>query len=178
VAESDGLRGLAKRLTQRSRKKPAETPEAREREAKSWEMSTLLAAAEGKEGDARDLRPGAAAAIGALQAALADLAIDLEAIVVDTHPGGENWRRYLSGERNIFANRIAEAIDEGAVDRIAALYRDDPRFHSAAELYLAEFETLLARAKEGDGNGLLVSSILGADTGKVYLAIAYALGRL
>lgn len=176
--EGDGLLGLAKRLTQRSRKRSAETPDARERESKPWEMSTLLAAAEGKDNEARDLKPGAAAAIGALQAALADQAIDLEAIVVDRQPSDETWRRYLAGERSAFAHRIAEAIDERAVDRIASLYRNDQRFHEAADNYLAEFEVLLSRAREGDGNGLLVSSILGADTGKIYLAVAYALGRL
>ena len=176
--EPDGLRGLAKRLTQRARKRPPESSEAREQESKPWEMSTLLAAVEGKESGARELKPGAAAAIGALQTALADLAIDLEAIAVDRQPSGETWRRYLSGDRSAFAHRIADAIDERAVDRITSLYRDDARFHDAAENYLAEFDILLSRAREGDGNGLLVSSILGADTGKIYLAIAYALGRL
>jgi hypothetical protein len=176
--ESDGLLGLAKRLTQRPRKKTTEIADIRERETKSWEMSALLAGAESMDNEARELKPGAVAAIGALQAALADLAIDLEAIVVDTQPGEDVWRRYLSGDRAAFAHRIAEAIDDRAVDRIASLYRNDARFRDAANNYLAEFEALLARAKEGDGNGLLASSILGADTGKIYLAVAYALGRL
>jgi len=176
--EPEGLKGLARKLTlRRSERRP---------ESKSWEMKTLLAAAE-QEGEEIRLTPqgaqpagvgvNTAATVGALQLALADMAINLSAL--DTaQPGDEEWKRYLSGDRAVFARRLANAIDETAVDRITTLYRDDRAFHDAAETYLAEFENLLARAREGDGGGLLTSTLLSADTGKVYLAIAYALGRL
>jgi hypothetical protein len=176
--EPEGLKGLARKLTARK------SPSSRPNETKSWEMKTLLAAAE--END--DIRPfnagksdrlglNTAATLGALELALADMAIDLSAL--DTaEPGDEDWKRYLAGDRAVFARRVADAIDENAVDRVTTLYRDDRRFHDAADAYLAEFENMLNRAREGDGGGLLTSTLLSADTGKVYLAIAYALGRL
>jgi hypothetical protein len=172
--EAEGLKSLARKLTMRK-------PDARAGESKSWEMKTLLAAAEQDNGIRypKSDRPGfdTAATLGALELALADMAIDLSAL--DTAEAGEgDWKRYLAGDRAVFARRLADTIDEDAVDRITNLYRDDKRFHDAADAYLAEFEKLLTRAREGDGGGLLTSTLLSADTGKVYLAIAYALGRL
>jgi hypothetical protein len=170
--EPEGLKALARKLTARPRKKDAPA------DSKSWEMKALLAAVESGEAENRALRPGNAAALGALELALADLAVDLSALDEAAEPADEDWKRYLAGDRAVFARKLAGAIDAQAVDRIATLYRDDERFHAAADSYLGEFETLLAKAREGDGGGLLTSTMLSADTGKIYLAIAYALGRL
>jgi hypothetical protein len=174
--EPEGLKGLARKLTNR---KTADKPVRSD--SKGWEMKTLLAAAE-QESEIRLPKPGVsgldiAATLGALELALADMAIDLSAL--DTsEPSDEDWKRYLAGDRAIFARRLSATIDDSAVDRVTTLYRDDKRFHDAADAYLAEFETLLTQARHGDGGGLLTSTLLSADTGKVYLAIAYALGRL
>ncbi|MGD0142075.1 MAG: hypothetical protein ABSC92_02850 [Rhizomicrobium sp.] len=172
VPESEGLLGLARRLTQRPKKK------AEPAEPKAWDMSTLLAAAENNDAKARELKPDTAASLGALQAALADIAIDLESISDATAPGEDEWRSYLAGDRAVFARRLAGSIDSDMVDRITTLYRENAGFRVTANSYIEEFEALLAHAREGDGGGLLTSSILSADTGKIYLAVAYALGRL
>jgi hypothetical protein len=143
-------------------------------------MKTLLAAVENSEPPlpVRDVGSVSTSAMAALQLALADMAVDLEAIGSESAPGNEDWKRYLAGDRAVFARKLASAIDDGAIDRITTLYREDERFHDAADSYLNEFEALLARSRENDPGGLLTSSILSADTGKIYLAIAYALGRL
>ena len=165
--EDDGLKGLARRLTQRKPRPGAASP--------NWEMKQLLAAV---EDDGRGpMKPSSAQALTALETALADMALDLSALA-PSEPTDREWKSYLAGDRAIFARTLAETIDIDAVDRITALYRDDTRFHDAADAYLGEFETLLDKAREGGGDGLLVSTLLSADTGKVYLAIAYALGRL
>ena len=93
AAESEGLLGLARRLTQRPKKK------AEPVEPKGWDMSTLLAAAENTEAKNRDLKPDTAASLGALQAALADIAIDLEAISVAAAPGRRRMAE-LPGRRS------------------------------------------------------------------------------
>ena len=167
-AGNDGLLGMARKLTQRSKRKD---------EAKSWDMSTLIANVETNEQRSKELRPVAAAALGALQAALADMAVDLEAIS-EIGPGDDDWRRYLAGDRSVFARRLANAIDDTTVNRIATLNRENGHFREAANTYITEFEAMLSRARESDGGGLLASSLLSADTGKIYLALAYALGRL
>ena len=171
--EREGMFGLARKLTGRQKQqKPHSGPDGK------WEMSKLLAAVESNDNRPKDLKPSTAAALGALEGALADMAVDLGGIVGDAAPSNEDWRLYLAGDRGVFARKVAAAIDSSTVDRITELYREDTKFRDAADQYISEFQALLMRAREGDGGGLLTPTILSADTGKIYLAVAYALGKL
>ncbi len=171
--ERESMFGLARKLTGRQKQKSR--PDS---DPGKWEMSKLLAAVESGEAPQKELKPSTASALGALEAALSDMAVDLNRISGDEGPSNEDWRLYLSGDRGVFARRLATAIDAGTVDRITELYREDSGFREAADHYISEFESLLAKAREGDGGGLLTPTILSADTGKIYLAVAYSLGRL
>ena len=177
---SDGLIGMARRLTQRAPKpkRAAKQQQPVSTDPKNWNMRALLAAVETEESGDKDLKPGTAAALGALQTALADIAVDLDAIVGGEISGVDEWRQYLAGDRSIFARKLAESISTDTVERVSTLYRENVKFRDAANTYLAEFEGLMAHAQEGDGGGLLASSLLSGDTGKIYLAVAYSLGRL
>ena len=169
--QPDSLLTRARRITGPKRKND-ERP-------KTYDLSAVLAAAETSDVKMQmgGLKSHAAMALGALEAALADLAIDLGPLTGDS-ADPQMWRRYLDGDRGAFARKIAQAIGPEIVDRIAGLYRDNVSFRDAANIYLKEFEALLAHAKDGDNDGLLASTLLTADTGKIYLTVAYALGRL
>jgi len=168
----EGLRGLARFITGPKRR---QQERAAAKAKGNYDLSAVLAAADA--GTKTTLRPGAAAALSALQTALADLAGDLEELAGETSDPAL-WRRYLDGDRGVFARRLAASIGPESINRITDLYRENPRFHEAADSYMTEFESLLTRAREGDRDGFLASTLLTADTGKIYLAIAYALGRL
>lgn len=178
-AGNEGLLTRARRLTQRAKRRPADEQKPQKGNGKSWEMSALLAAAGSEDQSSRrEFKSEDASALGALEASLSDMAMDLSAFESGPGPGEEDWRRYLAGDRTVFARRLADSIDSDAVNRITNLYREHTPFRQAADKYIGEFEALLEKAREGDGNGLLTSTMLGADTGKIYLALSYGLGRL
>ena len=189
--EAAGLSFFKRRL---ATPKPKQKPQ--DGATKGWQMSALLAAAESDrdahafsgEPDRRkpsapttakpDAKPTATSALGTLQEVLADMAVDLDAIASDDGPKLEEWRRYLEGDRAVFARKLAEAIDGETVHRIAMLYRENTSFRDCANTYLEEFEGLLTEVRAGGGGSLLATTLLSADTGKIYLAISYALGRM
>lgn len=171
VERPDSLRKLAKRITGPKRR-------GDDKQKANFELSAVLAAADVSDVKLHaGLKANASMALAALEAALADLAIDLGPITGDSSDPAL-WRRYLDGDRGAFARKLAQAIGPDIVDRIAGLYRDDTKFRESANAYLKEFEILLSHAKDGDNDGLLASSLLTSDTGKIYLTVAYALGRL
>jgi len=173
--ESEGLIGLARRLTHR----PA--PRAKRHENRKQRLGHARAPGGGGRGDKpgeKELRPVAASALGALQAALSDRAIDLQAVAAGPSPSQDEWRSYLQGDRSLFAKRLAQSIDVDSSIASAGRIGTILLFARRPKPTLSNSRRCLAHARDGDGDGLLTSSLLSADTGKIYLSIAYALGRL
>ena len=56
-------------------------------------------------------------------------------------------------------------------------YQTDSEFRDYVSRYLTEFEVVLDEAKKRDQEGLLKSTFLSSDVGKVYMLLARALDR-
>ncbi len=158
-------------------------PEARG-DGADWRLSTALAnvderapmsAAKPALGTTAtvDLHREALHVVEKLQA----LAIDLDRALGDD-PAPDLWRRYLSGERSVFTRRLINAIGREGADKIAHRYAADAEFRVHADRYMTEFEGLLDDAAARDRDQILVETFLTSQTGRLYLLLAAATGRL
>jgi hypothetical protein len=164
---------------------PRPEPIVEAQAARRWGISDLLAAAgRGAERpEAPPAVPGADAdgefhrsslqAIETLQA----LAIDLDR-ALEQSPPPDLWRRYQAGERNVFTRRLYNISGRQLYDRIAVKYRGEAEFREHVDRFVDLFEQLLASASARDRDNILVETYLTSDTGKVYLMLAQANGRL
>lgn len=158
------------------REAPRPTPKSDRR----WGLPELLAAAERRApaGDThgeedRDFQRASLHVIEALQA----LAIDLDRALEESPPP-ELWRRYQAGERNVFTRRLYNMTGRELYDRIAQKYRKDGEFRANVDRFVAQFEELLGAAASRDRDNILVETYLTSDTGKVYLMLGQAIGKL
>ncbi|MEP2830588.1 hypothetical protein [Parvibaculum sp.] len=151
-------------------------------EQRRWGMSELLAAAERRgeghgaerpQGGDRDFQRASLHVIETLQA----LAIDLDR-ALEQSPPPDLWQRYQAGERNVFTRRLYNLAGRELYDRIAQKYRKESEFRSHVDRFLASFEELLGAATTRDRDNILVDTYLTSDTGKVYLMLGQATGKL
>ena len=150
-------------------------------EQRRWGMSDLLAAAErqgghahaGQQGDGGDFQRASLHVIETLQA----LAIDLDR-ALEQSPPPDLWQRYQAGERNVFTRRLYNMAGRELHDRIAQKYRKDGEFRAHVDRFIAQFEELLGAATTRDRDNILVNTYLTSDTGKVYLMLGQATGKL
>lgn len=159
-------------------------PVAEAAPARRWGISDLLAAAgrtphraDAQQQPAPDadseFHRSSLQVIETLQA----LAIDLDR-ALEQSPPPDLWQRYQSGERNVFTRRLYNISGRQLYDRIALKYRGESEFREHVDRFIDLFERLLASASTRDRDNILVETYLTSDTGKVYLMLAQASGRL
>jgi hypothetical protein len=63
-------------------------------------------------------------------------------------------------------------------DEISRRYDRDPEFRGTVDRYIGDFERLLGEAEQSDPEGRMLQNYLTSETGRVYLVLAHASGRL
>ena len=104
--------------------------------------------------------------------------IDELARSIDIRTATEVWYRMRAGERGVLGRHIYTYEGQATFDEISARYDRDAEFRNTVDRYVADFERLLAEAEQSDPAGNLLQNYLTSETGRVYLLLAHASGRL
>ena len=108
---------------------------------------------------------------------LNSLSVDL-ARTLDQDKHAELWERYKKGERNVFTRRLYSLRSQKLFEEIVKRHRQETEFRSDVDRYIKDFERLLDEVSENDRDNMMVDTYLSSETGKVYLMLAHASGRI
>ncbi|MGH6816743.1 MAG: hypothetical protein ACREC6_13680, partial [Hyphomicrobiaceae bacterium] len=103
---------------------------------------------------------------------------DVLARALDPSTASDLWSRIRSGQRGIMVRSIYPAEWQTVYDQINQRYKTDATFHRVVNQYLTDFERNIAEADRRDPTGRLSQNQFLSDSGRVYLFLAHAGGRL
>lgn len=158
----------------------SDTPPTRGRSAETregWSLGDLLARASHDEEAQAEAR---AAADAAARARTEPFRLDVGVIsrAVDPATASAIWNRIRAGQRNVMVRSIYSPEARGAFDQVASRVKTDAELAQTVARYLSDFERIIKDADARDSSGRLAHSHLISDTGRVYLFLAHAAGRI
>ena len=98
--------------------------------------------------------------------------------MVDGTAAAETWERWRQGETGAISRRLYTAAGQQAFDDMRRRLRAEPAFRESVNRYVQEFERLLAKIGQNDRDGAQSRAAMLSDSGKVYMMLAHASGRL
>jgi ABC-type transporter Mla subunit MlaD len=109
-----------------------------------------------------------------------DSAINIASIAraLDPTTASAIWSRFRAGQRGIMVRSIYTNDGRGLFDDISSRYKTDVDFRRVVDRFLVDFEWMIRDIEQKDPAGRSVHNHLISDSGRVYLFLAHASGRL
>jgi len=151
------------------------------RGAGSWSVGDLLTrasdadpgyAAGGQSFGTRATTPPPQAATGG------QLRLNEIARAIDYRTAVDVWQRFRTGERGVLGRHIYSAEGQATFDEVSRRYDREADFRGTVDRYIGDFERLLGEAEASDPEGRMLQNYLTSESGRVYLLLAHASGRL
>jgi hypothetical protein len=110
--------------------------------------------------------------------AVQGLRLDEIARAIDHRTAAEVWQRFRAGERGVLGRHLYSLDGQATFDEISRRYDRDGDFRATVDRYIGDFERLLREAEQNDPDGRVMQNYMASETGRVYLLLAHASGRL
>jgi hypothetical protein len=147
----------------------------------SWSLGDLLARAS-HEDEAQaaqaQVQPQAQTQNAPPNAAPARLDIATIARALDPATASAIWGRIRAGQRNVMVRSIYAPEARALFDQISNRVRMDRDLEQSIFRYLTDFERIIKDAEARDPSGRTAQNHLVSETGRVYLFLAHAAGRI
>lgn len=176
MGESQDVGSVTSSLAQQLAGASPRTPEfgQSDRRRDDWSVGDFLARASGTE----DRGYGEPSRGPAPMGGGGGFRFDELAYAIDHRTAADVWQRFRAGERGVLGRHIYTAEGQATFDDISRRYNREGDFRMAADRYVGDFERLLREAEQTDPEGRTVQTYLTSETGRVYLLLAHASGRL
>jgi len=108
----------------------------------------------------------------------APINLDGIARALDQATAASIWARYRAGQRGIMVRSIYTNDGRVMFDEVTQRYQQEQEFRRTVDRFLADFEAIVRDMEHKDPSGRAVQTHLVSDSGRVYLFLAHASGRL
>ena len=108
----------------------------------------------------------------------APINLEIIASALDPDTAAAIWSRYRAGQRGIMVRSIYSADGRTTFDEVTRRYGTETTFRGTVDKFLADFERLLRESEARDVSGRTVEGHLSSPSGRTYLFLAHAAGRL
>ena len=149
-----------------------------ERRGAGWSVGDLLTNADAPGYPPQRPDPYAPRAPQAQQGGNQGLRLDEIARAIDHRTAAEVWQRFRAGERGVLGRHLYSLDGQATFDEISRRYDRDGDFRATVDRYIGDFERLLREAEQNDPEGRVMQNYMTSETGRVYLLLAHASGRL
>ena len=150
---------------------PQSQPQPAAAQQQRWSLGDLLArASEGEN----------TGAVGGQSGQQAGNGINIDGIsrALDPATASAIWSRLRSGQRGIMVRSIYSAEGRVMFDEVSRRYTSEVEFRGTVDRFLGEFEVMLRDTEQSDPSGRVLQGHLVSGSGRVYLFLAHASGRL
>lgn len=106
------------------------------------------------------------------------LDIDVISRALDATTASAIWSRFRAGQRGVMVRSIYSLDGRTAFDEVHRRYQSDMAFRQTVDRYILDFEQLLRDSEQRDASGRTTQAYVTSDSGRVYLFLAHASGRL
>jgi hypothetical protein len=97
--------------------------------------------------------------------------------LLDVETPDKSLKSYAAGDMGIFTRRLLGLRDRVPTEKIRAKFEQDSELRGHINRYFRQFEELLDQATSIDHGGVLNTTLLTSDVGKLYALLCAALGR-